>query len=128
MTKNVPNEGNLTAEQRKALDALANGATKEQAAQVAGRTLRTVNRWFAEEAAFAAAVQQVSDTAVKDAARRLKFLLQKAITAVESVLDVPKCPAHVKLRAFEAVAGQTTKLTEFVELSERIERLEERLK
>jgi len=122
---NVLNTGNLTTAQRKALDALAYGATKEQAATIAGRTERTVNRWIHDDPEFTDALKVITDDAVSDASRRLASLLDNALDVLLLILNGPDAPDHVRLRAVDMVIGNLIKLRELGDLEERIAALEE---
>lgn len=127
MSENVPPAGHLSTPQRAALDALASGATKAQAASIAKRTRRTLDRWIATEPAFSGALKNVTDAAVADAARRLAMMLDRALDVLDIVLQDPTTPHHVQLRAIDTVVGNLIKLREFDELEQRITALEERL-
>lgn len=128
MSENVSNSGNLSTEQRKAIEALAAGATKEQAATLADRTVRTIDRWIAEDPTFAEALRVASDEAVSDASRRLKGLLEKALTALEKILEKPGASDKDRLRAINMTISHAMKLAEFAELEARVAELEERMR
>ena len=125
MSENVSNTDTLSAEQRKAIEALAAGATKEMAAAVAERTVRTLDRWIADEPAFVEALRAAGDEAVADASRRLKGLLTKALTALEKILDKPGVEDKDRLRAINMTISHAMKLAEYAELEERVRALEE---
>lgn len=125
MSEDVSNTETLSTEQRRAIEALAAGATKEMAATVASRTVRTIDRWIAEEPAFAEALRQASDEAVADASRRLKGLLEKALSALEKILDKDGVQDKDRLRAINMTLSHAMKMAEYAELEERISTLEE---
>jgi len=125
MTENVPNTGHLSTAQRAALQALTDGASKDQAATLAGRTRRTLDRWIGEDPAFGAALKQSTDATVADAGRRLAGLLDDAIKALGYVLKHPETADHNRLRAADAVISNLIRLREFHELEERVSALEE---
>jgi hypothetical protein len=128
MSESKRHDENLSSPQRRAIKALATGATKEQAAVVADRTVQTLRRWEREDAAYADALRAASNEALNDAARQLRSILQLAITAVRDVLEHPTTKDRDKLRAFDLVAGHAVKLTEYAELEERVAALEEQAK
>ena len=125
-TENVKNTGHLTTPQRAALEALADGATKAQAATVANRTERTLRRWISEDAAFADAMKASTDETVADAGRRLAALLSTAVDVLEEILQ-GDISAHIRLRAVDIAIGNFIKLRELGDLAERVAALEERL-
>jgi len=127
MTDKVQNTGHLSTPQRAALQALADGASKQQAATIAGRTRRTLDRWIGEDPAFGAALKQATNAAVADASRRLAALLDDAIKAIAYVLKHPETANHTRLRAADAAINNLIRLREFDDLEQRISALEERL-
>lgn len=127
MTKNVQNTGHLKTAQRTALQALADGASKNQAATLADRTRRTLDRWIADDPAFGDALKQATAAAVADANRRLAALLDEAIRALAYVLKHPETADHNRLRAADNVISNLIRLREFDELEQRITALEEHI-
>lgn len=127
MSENVLQDGNLNESQLKALDSLANGATKLQAATIAGVTVRTLDRWMADDPAFDNALRIVTDAAVSDAKRRLSAMLEKSLTALEAIIENSDTKDRDKLRAIELNINNFVKLREFDELISRIEEIEQRL-
>ncbi|GAG12113.1 unnamed protein product, partial [marine sediment metagenome] len=99
----------------------------DQAATMAGRTERTLNRWISEDALFADALKASTDASVADASRRLAALLEDAVTALYSLVKKQDTPDHVRLRAADTIISNLVRLREFDELEERIAALEERL-
>jgi hypothetical protein len=128
MSENVPLGGHLTTPQRKALRALASGATKSQAATLAGRHERTISRWITEDSAFTDALKASTDRAVDDAGRRLAALLDLAVDVLIDIMrrDYEISP-HVRLRAVDVAIGSLIKLREHGELTDRVAALEDRL-
>lgn len=118
----------LSPEQRTAVEALASGATKDQAATIAGRTRRTLDRWLVEEPAFTQALRAATDEAVQDAARRLSGLLELIITAVAGDIESGETTPRDRLRALDVVARHAVKLRELAELEARITALEEQIR
>lgn len=116
----------LTGPQRQAIDALAAGASRAQAATIANRTERTLGRWF-EDPAFADALSAITDQAIHDAGRRLATTLDRAVDTINELLADDETPAHVRLRAAQLAIDGAVRLTEFADLAERINRLEEKL-
>jgi len=127
MTDNVPNAGHLTEAQRRALGALADGATKSQAAIVAGRTRRTIDRWIADDEAFSDALRRATDASIADASRRLAALLDEVVGVLKEIMWATDAPYHVRLRAADLVATHAPKLRDHRELADRVAALEERI-
>jgi hypothetical protein len=128
MAENVPLGGYLTTPQRKALQALAGGATKGQASTLAGRTVRTLNRWIQDEPAFSDALKASTDASVDDAGRRLAALLDEAVNVLIDIMQRDDISPHIQLRAVDVAIGSLIKLREHGELSDRVATLEERLR
>lgn len=127
MTDNVQTKRHLTTPQRRALGALADGATRNQAALIANRTRRTLDRWIADDNQFGDALKASTDAAVTDAGRRLAGLLELAITELGKLLSADDVPPHVRLRAIDGAVANLVRLREFDELEKRIAALEERI-
>lgn len=117
----------LTTKQRAAIAALLEGQTKGQAATAAGVGRQTVSRWLSEPA-FAAALKDGGDAAVKLAAVRLAALTEGAINAIAATVAAPTTPgASVRLRAADTLLGHVLKIREQADILERIAALEMRL-
>ena len=127
MTENVLNTGHLTAAQRAAMIALADGATKDQAAIIANRTRRTVDRWLQDDQAFIDAVNRSTDETIADASRRLAALLDEAVDVMREIMAAEDAPHHVRLRAADLAATHAVKLREHGNLADRVTALEERI-
>ena len=124
MTENDHDVGNLSDKQLAVLDNLANGATKEQAAVVGGVSLRTINRWIADDPIFNDALKQITSEAVSNGARRLAAMLEDSITALHEIVTNTNAKDRDKLRAIELNVNNLVKLLEFDDMVKRIEALE----
>ena len=127
MAENDHPGGHLTTVQRKALEALISGASKQQAAIVAGRTERTINRWLTDCPAFKQALNEASAMAIDDASRRLALMLNLATQRLYDVLMTPTANTGTMLRAFDLTVSNLIKLRDHGQLEERIQALEERI-
>lgn len=127
MSENVQDTGNLSQHQIKVLDCLANGATKDQAAAIVGVTVRTINRWLAEDDLFQSELDHLAETAVNEATYNLSTMLKKANTAIQGILDNAQAKDRDKIRAASLVYNTYIKMRQFGELDDRITALEERL-
>jgi hypothetical protein len=127
VTENVQPGGHLTAPQRRGLDALTSGGSKAQAAIVAGRTERTVNRWLTDCPAFRAAIDDATTMAIDDASQRMALMLGLSIQRLFEILDNPTTNSAVLLRAIDLQASNYIKLREHGDIEERIKALEEQI-
>lgn len=125
MSEIDPNIGKLSPHQTKVLDCLATGATKDQAAAIAGVAIRTINRWIAEDETFKTAVDSLTQTAVNEAAFNLAGMLNRANQAIQGILDSSKAKDGDKLRAASLVYDIYIRIREFSDLDGRIKALEE---
>jgi ribonuclease HII len=123
MSENVSKK--LTTKQRKALDALLEGAKIKDAALVAGVATRTLQRWREQEA-FAFELQRRSTQATKDAARRLTGNMDDMLDVLlELAIDkLGMVPYSVRVRAALGWIDRQAKLVEMADILARLEALE----
>lgn len=128
MSQNVVQDvyAKLNANQRKAIDALLTGASKDEAAAAADVTRRTVDRWH-NEPDFSLALNQGGDQVIKDAAVRLKASLDLAIDVFRQMASGEEVKDAVRLRAADMLASHAIKVGEIADLVKRLEILEQRL-
>ena len=117
----------LTGPQRLALEALLSGASKPDAAEIAGRTERTVNRWVTGDPAFRAALDEASAEAIDEGGRRLALMLNLATKRLHDVLANPTANPGLWLRAADLVVNHMIRLREHGDIEERIAKLEQRI-
>jgi AcrR family transcriptional regulator len=98
-----PTLSELSPVQATVLLALSQGATITKAAQSAGIHRSTVYEWLRKDARFAAALQQSREDYVEALRDQLQGLSALALTALESLLEDPKTPPPVRLRAALAI-------------------------
>ena len=116
-----------TAKQARAIEALLTCPTMEQAADQAGVNRRTLTRWL-DDQAFRAALTAAEDQALDRVARRLLAMADKALDAIENVIDNPVQPgAGNKRLAAQTALDQLSRITELRNLEARLERLEKEL-
>ncbi len=114
----------LTPKKTKAISALLEQPTIEAAAELAGVNPRTLYRWMRERA-FQVGLREAEGQAIDRTARRLISLLDKALTAIEDIMDHPsQLGAGNKRLAAQAVLDQLTKLRELRNIEGRIADLE----
>jgi hypothetical protein len=124
----VPHRGRTNADEALA-QALACGATVEQAAQKAGVSVRTAHRRLTDPA-FVRRVQaargDMAQRAGGDMARRAGGVLTAAaIESIKTLLELQ--PPSVRLGAVRAVLEMGLRVRERAELEARLAALEERL-
>ena len=113
-----------TWKQTRAIKALLKYPTIDQVAEAIGVNPRTVYRWL-DDPNFKAGLSQAEGAALDLATRRLLLLSDKAIDALESVLDDPAQEgAGNKRLAAQAVLDHLLKLRELRNVEERIVNLE----
>lgn len=110
--------GNLSPKQQKALWALLDGKTNEEAAKTAGVNVRTISRWK-KEVAFTNEIAKAQDSLH---AEGLICLGANEKLALESVIDLAKNAEddNVRLRAAKELLNQ---LNSYRERSESIHQI-----
>jgi len=119
--------GDLTHKQKAAIAALLEGQTKAQAADAAGVGRQTVSRWLGEPA-FAAALREGSDGAIRAASARLAVATEHAVNGIMAAIQEPTKPgAAIRLRAADTLLGHALRVREHADILERLAELERRL-
>lgn len=116
----------LNINQRRVVEKLAAGGDKQEAAEAAGVTVRTVDRYL-NDPAVRAALERATGTAVTEVARRMVGAMDTAVSTMLDLIEGKKTPPTVKLRAAIAIIEHGQRLYEAHELIKRIEALEKAL-
>ena len=87
--------------QQAMLRALTDGASKSDAARVANVHRSTINNWERSSAEFRDAVLAAQSDYREVLASQIRRIAAKSLTALEALLDDPKIPAAVRLRAIQ---------------------------
>ncbi len=126
MSKNVKPDRKLSPKQLKAIAALLEGHTKQDAATAAGVTPKTLSRWLHEDALFFESLQNGKDKIVTGAAVQLLGSLD---LAGQTLRDLIQSGANesIKLRAANAVIANAIKLYEVSDLAQRLAIMEDSL-
>jgi hypothetical protein len=118
----MPGGRRSDAARERAVLALLNRPTVEQAAAEAGVSERTLRRWLREDAEFRAAYAEARSAAVDDALRQLQRGAGIAVRAL--VRHAKDTDAGISIRAAQALLDQLGRLSERVELEARVAELE----
>lgn len=113
----------LSPKQRRALLALADGATNRQAAQQAGVSERSIQRWRSAPA-FAEALRTAEGDRLSDVARQLTALSLTAAATLAEILDDKTLPVSARLRAAQLVLEHGQRLHDMRLFAARLEALE----
>lgn len=111
------------AQYAKAVAALLNTCTIQEAADAIGVTTRTMQRWM-QDADFITQLHAAQDAMLTQAALRVVGLSGQAVGVLADVLADEDAPIGVKTRAADLALAHSLKYTEAVTLSERVRRLE----
>jgi len=117
----------LRSNQRRAIAALLAGGNKDEAAQAAGVTHRTIDRWH-QEPEFRAALEEATGEAISDVARLMIGGMKRAAAVMLAMVDDDAIPPTVRLRASIALVEHGPRLLEAHNLGKRVTVLEERLR
>jgi len=116
--------GKLSQRKLKAVAELVQGETVQAAAEAAGVTARTVQRWK-NEPGFKAELEGRRRETLRQAKDRLYNLAGDAVKAFEEILENPGTRgASVKRLTAKDILEMLLKWVEVVELEERVTRLE----
>ncbi len=127
MSENVQEK--LSAKQKTVMLSLLQGSNKSTAAKSAGIHPRTISRWL-QQPFFVSLLAVETEAALHDARRRLTFVMDKAIDAIDDALSMNTsrpAAAQVKLRAADMAISMGLKLIETSDLLRRLEAIEEKL-
>ncbi len=117
----------LTSRQIKTIDSLIVCPTIDQAAERAGVTRKTIYRWLQNQD-FKAELNMAEGAAIDKAGRRLIAMADKAISALDDVLDNPSREgAGNKRLAAAAIIDIFMRLRELRNIETRLSELEARV-
>lgn len=121
-------DNQLTPEQVRAINALAAGATYVEAARAAGRSVRTLQAWRANNLAFQEALSGIDGKILDETAHRL---ISASLDAVECLCDVTrdkKIPPSVRVNAAKAILELSLKLRDNLTYEALLTELEAQLR
>lgn len=117
----------VTARQRRLIEALLAGQSVTQACRTAGVGRRTYYRWLGQPA-FREALQQAEAALLEAATRRLLALQASALDAVGAVLADEHLPPTYRLQAARLVLDGALRFYDGVILERRLRALEEEVR
>ncbi|MFH1844190.1 MAG: hypothetical protein ABIF77_13370 [bacterium] len=126
MSHNDTRENELKPEQFRAVVTLATTGNMPAAAEAAGVSVRTLQRW-ATLPAFRQEVLAAETEIVRTAARRLGTLAQKALGVLESVMDDGAAADSPRIRAASTVLDTCLRWREATLIEERLQAVERRV-
>lgn len=114
----------LSAKQKRALAALLVSNTKQEAADLAGVSKRSISRWLADKS-FRAALSEVQSQLLDQASARLAGLQSDALAKLSDLLHSDK--EHISIKAVDMIISYSLKFIEMRELERRLSDLEAQL-
>jgi AcrR family transcriptional regulator len=112
---------NLSPAQAQVIAALAQGRTITDAARDAGIHRTTIHHWFRTEPVFKSSFEEAQREYVETLHDGMRDLAARAVETLRSLLDDPKTPPSVRLRAALAVLQRPRFPKPGWQLPERIE-------
>lgn len=116
--------GRASRSDERLLAALASGASVEDAASEAGLSQRTAYRRLADPV-FRTRLSSARDEVMRDALNELTASAIRAVRTLDQLLSASN--EHVQLRAARTVLEQLLRFKDAVELTERVQALEQQL-
>jgi hypothetical protein len=124
MAQNGTPPGDLTAAQRRAIEALLSEPSIEAAAEASGVGRRTLHRWLAEDATFTAALRTSQDRAIDAAVSRLAGGAVDAADVLVSIANDKAERGATRVSAARALLDSVLRMVELRDLASRVASLE----
>ena len=119
------NRKNLSAAQRRAIEALLTQPTVADAAREAEVASRTLHRWLKKDEAFQQALHDAEMQALAGISRRLIAVGEKSINVLDAALEGRADSKQI--RAASIILQSLLQLRQVVSMEERLAKLEEKL-
>ena len=119
-----PTLAQLSAKQRKAVEALLTTGEVKAAAAEAGVHRDTLHRWL-KQPLFLEAVRSAEAEALDELSRLLVRLGRTAVATIAKAMSDPVTPAATKVRAADVALGRLLQLRELAQLEARVQALEQ---
>ena len=120
-------QSDLPARQRAFVACLISGLTQAEAAEVLGVKPRTCRRYYASPF-VRAALAEAQDAAFGDTVRKMSATSGEAVDVLRVVMADTGMAGGVRTRAAQVLLDTAFRGRELLDLSERLARLEERIK
>ena len=116
----------MTGKQQKALAALIRAPTRAAAAKEAGVGVSTLRRWMREDEDFRGAYREALTELLEDASAQAMQNLTRALDVLAEVMATGE-NSQVRITAARSALEYSLKLTEAVDVQQRLDALEEKL-
>ena len=113
----------MTSRKEKAIQALLTSRTRQEAAQKAGIATSTLRGYF-KSPEFVSAYRQAASDALQDAARKAQAATGEAVVTLETIMRNEDETAQVRISAADKILSHVAKLTETVDILDRLDALE----
>lgn len=117
----------LSANQQKAIAALLTCKNNEEAAGKVGITPRTLSRYLSEPE-FKSEYQKAFSSLVEGATRQAQKNLEPAVNTLKTLMEDKSQNGQIRVSAARSLLEYSMKLSERIDILERLDRLEESLK
>ena len=117
----------LSTSQRAVIASLVAGQTKQEAARAVGIRPETVSRYL-RDPLFRGALSAAQDGTLAQVVARMTEGTNQSLDTLAAVMVDPEMPPAVRVRAALGWLEQAARHRELVDLVERVEQLEERLR
>jgi catalase (peroxidase I) len=117
----------LSPNQQKAIAALLTSKSNEEAARQSGISPRTLSRYLSDPA-FKAEYQKAFNGLVERATRQAQRNLTPAVSTLQEIMQDPEQNGQVRVSAARSLLEYSMKLSERVDILERLDELEEAMK
>ena len=98
--------------------------TTVDAAKDAGVSERSIHRWL-KDPIFIQELRNAEEQILKESSRKLAILTSKAIDVAGEILLNPETSDGLRLRSATIIFDQNLKIRGFIEIKEKVEKLEE---
>ena len=117
----------LTQKQQRALVALLTNSTKEAAAKAAGIESKTLRRYLSDPE-FQAEYRKAFAAMVEDATRQAQQAIAPALSCLREIVEDKEETAQTRIQAARSTLEYALRLTEQLDIVERIQALEDAVK
>lgn len=116
----------LSPSQIQAITVLATGGTNREAAEAAGVSERSIEKWRSENSAFLDLVESIALEIFNQSIRKAVSAANKCVDKLISIVENDDLPARTQIKACEVLLSHGEKLT-LAQVQRRIKTIEEAL-